>query len=996
MELLKEIYPPKNEEERRQIEEFLDSDSSFLKRDHWRQFKSLYKAMENNPVEVELFVSMFLRLENITEADMNAEDVQPSNKTVVYMKRRIRRFMRELKDENFSLYAKIALDLLQKTSLESTIIPSYLNGGKYYANDFEKKESFQKPQQFYYNLMRHGVLDELSLKFATTYVLFGESKNYVHLNHTNGKVFYEYWHFKNNVNEIPNLELWKDFDFDYKTFFSSDKAYPWYTYEFLYFVLREKGIALEDLLENNTQLKICLNSPSSHLKIAARKKVMNALKAEKIVAFENIAHTFTIANSEDQNWIYANYAKNLEEFEKNQFNKSLINIIITKKEEFSGKVRRVKEKNIVSYLEKFQLTKKVPFRKIKDISPLILKYGNESSVADIFNMMSSDVLEHIVTFWYNSINREDEYQWQKFKEVFKMKFTDLNAEVKSVLPTLLFHENEEMKLFAWDFVAEKVKKSLVLDLIIESSVDPELYGTLNHIPAAMRVLKREVKLLTFDTIRSKTRWNTSLKNLLFSNQALEEIIFEKAKDGGLKKIYYGDDIIKFIENFRTESFIRELLLDKKIKSKIIEEMSSYWSDYIVRSFANIIAKTDDLWDVVLKYTKKSLKKKPRASFVAELVDNLTRNNKEVYKKWILLILEQEDEIYKHAKETIYTDIVQIIERAANNNQETVPLIEDFGFEFVEKILEKISLTRWVKWFGVLEDSAWSQVEEYVYGRITRISQKSNIWSVIFEIFYTEEGIVEGYKSARILENERMLELLYSPANSFILELKNPYLENVLEKWILQNKAHIQRDENLLFKITIHRLPKVRNYGYDFIREEQPEINLLLRLAESGIPEVLEFTMELFEAVKPNSPNEVHTILALCDSPVADVRERGFAMVEKRKETLDYTESNLLDCLAEHPDVFIQQKVAEAMLEIEAKEPMKFSKKFDKQVMRQKNMGRKTKELVKNRLENTQDLDADMLFELANGKDKKDAEWAILQLTKMALIDENSVSNFKLI
>ncbi len=65
------------------------------------------------------------------------------------------------------------------------------------------------------------------------------------------------------------------------------------------------------------------------------------------------------------------------------------------------------------------------------------------------------------------------------------------------------------------------------------------------------------------------------------------------------------------------------------------------------------------------------------------------------------------------------------------------------------------------------------------------------------------------------------------------------------------------------------------------------------------------------------------------------------------------------------------------------------KDFDKGVLRTRNRGRKTKELVKTRLQTAQpsNLDTKTLMELARSRNIKDREWAIEQLTKMALAGE---------
>ena len=147
-------------------------------------------------------------------------------------------------------------------------------------------------------------------------------------------------------------------------------------------------------------------------------------------------------------------------------------------------------------------------------------------------------------------------------------------------------------------------------------------------------------------------------------------------------------------------------------------------------------------------------------------------------------------------------------------------------------------------------------------------------------------------------------------------------------------------------------------------------------------------------IPDDKEKETHAILALCDSPKEEVRTMGMEMIDKRKKALNYENSELLSCLSEHPDVYVQTKVAEALGKEEVTPD--FAQKFDRQVLRQRNMARQAKEIIKDRLNQHIDLDEEMLLELAKSTNTKDAEWAIFQLTKLALAGKIDDTKFKII
>ncbi|TAE48614.1 MAG: hypothetical protein EAY69_04735, partial [Cytophagales bacterium] len=66
---------------------------------------------------------------------------------------------------------------------------------------------------------------------------------------------------------------------------------------------------------------------------------------------------------------------------------------------------------------------------------------------------------------------------------------------------------------------------------------------------------------------------------------------------------------------------------------------------------------------------------------------------------------------------------------------------------------------------------------------------------------------------------------------------------------------------------------------------------------------------------------------------------------------------------------------------------KFVNKFDDETLKIKNRSRKAKEIIKNRIENTLQVETKTLINLARVGTKADKEWAIEQMTKKVLAGE---------
>jgi hypothetical protein len=220
--------------------------------------------------------------------------------------------------------------------------------------------------------------------------------------------------------------------------------------------------------------------------------------------------------------------------------------------------------------------------------------------------------------------------------------------------------------------------------------------------------------------------------------------------------------------------------------------------------------------------------------------------------------------------------------------------------------------------------------------------------------------------------------------SEVLEITYPVFEDALVSWLKNHPSQVDIASGLLFKVCIHRLPKVRQWGHNHVLQTGLTPNFALQLLESGLPETVGFAKTYFDGITIDHDNFVDNLLALCDSPKAATRGYGLSLL--KKIDIGATQGALLLAyLSEHSDVQIQTYVAEKLLEqkptVTQKPPIKA---FDKAMLRRKNRNKTAREHVKKRWSQHTEVDVNTLLELAKTGNQKDAEWAIIQLTKLSL------------
>ena len=170
--------------------------------------------------------------------------------------------------------------------------------------------------------------------------------------------------------------------------------------------------------------------------------------------------------------------------------------------------------------------------------------------------------------------------------------------------------------------------------------------------------------------------------------------------------------------------------------------------------------------------------------------------------------------------------------------------------------------------------------------------------------------------------------------------------------------------------------------------------VFISLAESGMPAAVTAAERFIRSIKDQT-SLTKVVITVCDSGVSATRAIALRLIERQPERLDL--NALLLALAEHtaPDVtavvagFAATGVA---IKRDALD------QFDIRVLKTRRVGRKTKELVKSRLEipgpanalaisshqKVDDRRIQALVDMARGSSLRDRDWALQQLARLAL------------
>jgi hypothetical protein len=238
----------------------------------------------------------------------------------------------------------------------------------------------------------------------------------------------------------------------------------------------------------------------------------------------------------------------------------------------------------------------------------------------------------------------------------------------------------------------------------------------------------------------------------------------------------------------------------------------------------------------------------------------------------------------------------------------------------------------------------------------------------------------GRLEARLLGDLEIAETLLSVEDERLLDIREPAFGAILGGWVLRHAARFARGSALLLDAATHPLPEIRTPSLARVRELGMDMPFALRLMESSVPPSIDLGRTLFEGEPAGGDRERDYALALCDSPVADVRAFGQVYVSARWATLP-RERTLL-ALFENPAPEMQAFVAALVPDVPTA-PNAATATFDAEVLRSTNRARVAKERIKRRQSAEPTVDTATLLTLARGRTPRDAEWALGELARRA-------------
>lgn len=293
------------------------------------------------------------------------------------------------------------------------------------------------------------------------------------------------------------------------------------------------------------------------------------------------------------------------------------------------------------------------------------------------------------------------------------------------------------------------------------------------------------------------------------------------------------------------------------------------------------------------------------------------------------------------------------------------------------LTQTLPVTATLSLIAAADDTVWGRIRDGWVRNLREGLGITELWSALPEALKND---LAGSLETRVLNDTTITEcLLVCEAAARLLEIRESALGPLLGRWLVRHWPKVESDEGLLLTAATHALAEVRAPALEMVGRRTIRLPFALRLLECEIPGSVAVGQRWFEA---SSPDELESrALALCDSPVFSVRAYG----RQFATTKAFTGERLALALFEHDEPDMQAFAAEVAGDASAPS-------FDRTVLRARHKSRRAKERVKARQESAApdgQVDIATLLALARGAGStRDAEWALVQLTKRALAGES--------
>lgn len=926
-------YLPQTEQEFQKTLSFVKT--SPMVKDYWQVFKKLYKTIEqaflnddkslSSKFSTSLLSHLIYRLDQAKVEDLRSP--YPTQATLRYMKRRCRRFLKKVTINHPEMYTQLAQSIL-------------------IANTGKKELDFRN-------------------QWVTLDILYGSSRRIYQKSHGQGIYAYQANIFQRIHSEERHPKIWDNQINWVSSLLEQDL--PWEIYEFALKVLERNQIQIPKIKEEI--LIHFFQSPSTLLKSKAVRLTYQLFTFQNIKA-ENYAGL----------WFYANPSLRRKVLEiremrssfskkwKNRFHISLASFV--RQELKMGNTQR----RVLRDLEFLQKT--APESLIGDrqenlkIAKTLLQSSHQS-LQSYGLQLAKKAKKPDVLLWLDAFGTEiTESKTQLFKKL------------KPVFAPLFYNRNKktnfyEIKPFVWN--ENFYTADFGWHLAINISYHYHLYQLWN--PLLNFYYKRRIKREYFiNAIRSEegvinfmSYYNRGyhLRNL--SSEAME-VIFEFGQQN------LQDFIINtYAKNFR-ENPINEL--------HYLKRLPAVWRDKI---FYDSLSDFKNKRNFVNGWQIRSIFRQAihdewilKATFELLAISQITENDASLILSHVegaTQLVEKLFEILPKLK----TEKQEIFLKGVGKNLQFIQnYASKIQAEFLKEIFNQIDRANLVNLISKANQESWEALKDLVYEKMSLEEVEAGFWKGIIErVLESQDRIL----NERLLQNEQFYALFQVQADETILDIKYPEFEEVVLGWCTRQENLFTMESANLYKVATHKLASIRNWGLQKAKSLGITPIFALQLVESGIPETIATGEDYFNSLTPYSEKELEAALTLIDSPTKEVRTFGMDFLAMRKSHFK-DQAEILAFLSEHSDSTVLDFVAENITASEETQKAEFVPKFDKEVLRMTNRNRKAKEKIKARVQESLNISSETLLEMTKSGTKKDAEWAVVQLTKKVLAGEN--------
>lgn len=946
-------FPPQREEDLFELLQFVKE--APLAKDYWATLKSLYKQSEElclhspSPFLIKLLGALIIRLD---QGDMKAlQSPFPTQATLRYMKRRARRCLNQIAQNNPADYFKLASEILL-------------------AHEDKDKLDF-------------------SYQWISADIVLGNSRRCRQLNHGQGPYEFQFQNYHLHHLEEKHRPIWLD-NIPFLHTLLSLKL-PWEIHEFALKILENNPREIPEL--SDVTLVYFFLSPSNLLKRVA--KYQASLQLSTLHIAPELFAGLWFYSSKQEKINLDRISPKLIKDNTQPSNKGIIQRLI------SNIFPSTNQPNAWEWHMGLALWKytyqelllgnnsqrvQVSISLLLDRYPQVFEESDLLTIAPALLQSPHNVLQELAfeaankapveqaKAWLEALNmpqkpasQEDIDKYARISEIFYGKYDLKKVEIHDV-ENFIYHPHFTVAEFGWR-IAEKVKRSSYSFYYVWSNLTKypnsrgykEIYFH-NAISSAYGV-------------KSFMKFHTDYSYLIYY---VSDEVFLYIFTHGLDKIQ--EFIIKdFQKKFMESPFYylnrlslipsphRDKILEKALP-KFAKQSAYYW--HMNQAFHNI---ENDSWlqDALLQViAHHRLNQREVEQLLGTILGYAS-----IAKSYLNFFYQ--NQYYR----PLFTRVFANTPRHIYQQPTLIPS------EIRQEVLHLFDLDTILKITRVAGDDSFQVLAQDIYLILSDKMEQANFWTLVFGKIQKadeEEADIPQEKNnlrIRLIENDSFFKHFLNQKDTSILQINYPDMEAVLLTWLKNNEDLFPAGSSALMQVCTHKLPKLRTWGLTRAQTLGLANLFALQLMESDLPEPTELAQHYYQQLKIGSNQELEAILMLCDSPNESVRAFGIEFLENRKEKVGDI-AQLLACLSEHADQRVQTLVAHSLEKQSIKES--FVNRFDREILRTKNRSRLAKESIKARVEKELSLDPNTLLELARSQQKADAEWAIEQLTKMVL------------